>query len=103
MSGNSSIQFNYQSVAAVRNQVAIVGEEVQELFRRIDQAIQENVGEGTEFKGQTATAFKASWEQAKLSFKDYTQTIDDICKSALDTEGTLRQTENAGASNVTQL
>ncbi len=101
MAGNSNIQFDYQAVEAIRNQVAIVGEQVQELFRRIDQSIEENIGEGTNFRGNKANAFKSSWEQAKLSFKDYTQTIDNICISAQETGGTLQQNENAG--NVSQL
>ncbi len=99
--GLNSVGFDYQGVDNVINQVQVVSDEVNQLFARIDRAIQENIGEGTTFYGKKAAEFQAAWEDAKSTFPTYAKRIVAICVSAKAARGIYSENENTG--NVSQL
>lgn len=93
---NGSVGFDYKAVEAVERQVATTGEEVKALFKRLDDAIALNVGEGTNFKGISADAFKETWENAKAGFDNYSKKIINICDSAIAAGGIYEAAEASG-------
>lgn len=96
MNNESSVGFDYQAVEEVKNQVANINTDVNELFARLDNEIQAHIGAGTSFYGQKANEFLEEWSAAKACFPRYVAKITAICDSAQAAGGIYTENENTG-------